>query len=241
MTRDHSLSMIERKSFSQQAADTLRKGILEGRLQPGSRLGEAWLAEQLQLSRGTVRAALRELTHEGLVRAIPYSGWEIVEFSVKDAEDLCAVRTGLETMAAKLAAQNISPDGAQRLSDDYQKLLNAARRQNQAECVERDLALHRTIFDLTKNGRLIEIYKNIEQQIRVCVAFSDLRCEFDEIALWHTSLVEAIVNGDADAAERIAKDNAERNSVALISQLKRNSPQGNQDSPAQSSVKGSAS
>jgi DNA-binding GntR family transcriptional regulator len=69
--RGTSVLLVERRSLVDRAAQILRQGILEGRFPSGSRLLETWLAEQMQLSRGTVRAALRELTHEGLVRAFP--------------------------------------------------------------------------------------------------------------------------------------------------------------------------
>src|SRR3954452_9664660 len=75
--RGASTLFVERRSLVDQAAQLLRQGIFEGRFLPGSRLLETWLADQMQLSRGTVRAALRELTHEGLVRAIPYTCWEV--------------------------------------------------------------------------------------------------------------------------------------------------------------------
>lgn len=219
--RDAAVLLVERKSFADQAADVLRQGILDGRFQPGSRLVETWLAEQMQLSRGTIRAALRELTHEGLVRAIPYTGWEVAELTVKDAQELCVVRGALEALAARLAAENISPEKADRLNAAYDKLIQAARRRNRRQCVESDLALHKTIFELTDNAQLIYLYEQIEQRIRMFVAFSDLDSDFDELVAWHATLVESIGKGDAEAAERIAKENAAHTGSGLVSQLER--------------------
>ncbi|WP_019173748.1 GntR family transcriptional regulator [Pseudaminobacter salicylatoxidans] len=115
--RGGALLLVERKSLADQATDILRQGILEGRFHPGERLVETWLAEHMQLSRGTIRAALRELTHEGLVRVIPYTGWEVEELSVKDAEELCVVRGALEALAARLAAENMTSEKAERLEE----------------------------------------------------------------------------------------------------------------------------
>lgn len=219
--RDAAVLLVERKSFADQAADILRQGILDGRFQPGSRLVETWLAEQMQLSRGTIRAALRELTHEGLVRAIPYTGWEVAELTVKDAQELCVVRGALEALAARLAAESISPEKADSLNAAYDRLIQAARRRNRRQCVESDLALHKTIFELTDNAQLIYLYEQIEQRIRMFVAFSDLDSDFDELVAWHATLVESIGKGDAEAAERIAKENAAHTGSGLVSQLER--------------------
>jgi DNA-binding GntR family transcriptional regulator len=226
MKRGATVLLVERKSFVQQAADILRQGILDGTFLPGSRLLETWLAEQMKLSRGTVRAALRELTHEGVVRPIPYTGWEVAELSIKDARELCAVRAALEALAARLAAETISPEKAEKLNAAYDKLAEAARRRSHRQCVENDLALHKTIFEITDNSRLVDLYAQIEQQIRMLVAFSDLRSDFDEFVSWHAPLVKSINEGNAKAAARIAEENANKNGVELVSQLERNSKAG---------------
>jgi DNA-binding GntR family transcriptional regulator len=220
--RGRSSLLVERRSLAEQAAQILRQGILEGRFLPGSRLLETWLAEQMQLSRGTVRAALRELTHEGLVRAIPYTGWEVAALTLKDARELCTVRAGLEGLAARLAAEAISPENITALIVAYDRLVDSARRANHRQCVENDLALHKTMFEMTGNDLLIGLYERIGQQIRMFVAFSDLRSDFDEFVTWHAALVKSIKDGDAAAAERIAVENANRNGDELLAQLERN-------------------
>jgi DNA-binding GntR family transcriptional regulator len=215
--------LVERRSLVVQAAEILREGILDGRFLPGSRLVETWLAEQMQLSRGTVRAALRELTHEGLVRAIPYTGWEVAELTIKDARELCTIRAALEGLAARLAAEAISPEKVEKLNAVYARLAESAQRRNRRQCVDNDIALHKTIFELTCNDQLIDFYERIEHQIRLFVAFSGLRSEFEDFVTWHAPLVKSISDGDADPAERIAKENANRNGRELVAQLERNS------------------
>jgi DNA-binding GntR family transcriptional regulator len=221
--RGTSTLLVERRSLVDRATQILRQGILEGRFPSGSRLLETWLAEQMRLSRGTVRGALRELAHEGLVRAIPYTGWEVAKLTIKDARELWTVRAALEGLAARLAAETISLEKIEKLNLAHERLQEAARRRSHRECVANDLALHKTIFQLTCNDQLIDLYERIEQQIRMFVAFSDLRSDFDEFITWHAALVKSIKNGDADGAERIAKDNANRNGSELIAQLERNS------------------
>src|SRR4051812_24775859 len=56
---------LDRRSLDWRAADVLREQILTGKLAPGQRVTETALAAQLEVSRGTLRAALRALAHEG--------------------------------------------------------------------------------------------------------------------------------------------------------------------------------
>jgi hypothetical protein len=64
---------LPKRRLDGQAADVLREQILSGRFAPGLRLVEASLADRLGVSRGTVRAALSELAHEGLVSQVAYT------------------------------------------------------------------------------------------------------------------------------------------------------------------------
>lgn len=219
--RSGAVAFVERKSLADQAAEWLRQGIWNGAFKPGQRLTETQLAEEIGLSRGTVRAALRDLAHEGLIHCFPYTGWAVEKLSVSDAQQLCVVRAALDALAARLAAANMTPENAERLEAVFTRLVRAARRRSRRLCVDCDLALHRTIFEIAGNAQLLFVYEQIEQRIRLFVALSDLDADFDGLIAWHQPLVDSIQNGDASAAERIARDNAERNGGLLVDQLRK--------------------
>lgn len=65
---------ISRKTLREQVAEILRKKILNGDIQSGERIVEADLARELQMSRGPVREALRQIEEEGLVVYEPHKG-----------------------------------------------------------------------------------------------------------------------------------------------------------------------
>ncbi|MBW6393292.1 MAG: GntR family transcriptional regulator [Halomonas sp.] len=88
----------------------LRKLIGEGAYQPGERLGEVAVSEQLGVSRTPVRLAFRTLEQEGLLQRAGKRGFMVREFT--EADVLCAVevRGVLEGLAARrLAEQGLSP------------------------------------------------------------------------------------------------------------------------------------
>ena len=62
-----SLLRLEKTSLRQQALTALRRAITSGELPPGTHLVETELSEALQISRGTLREAMRQLQQEGLI------------------------------------------------------------------------------------------------------------------------------------------------------------------------------
>jgi DNA-binding GntR family transcriptional regulator len=194
---------IQKQSLDKQAAQAIRQQILSGAFAPGFRLVETWLAEQFALSRGTIRGALSELSHEGLVTQVAYTKWIVAELSGEAAWELFTLRSALEGLGARLAAQRITPEGGQLLSAAYDDLIAAASRADRAAVTNADFALHKLIIKLSGHGKLAEQYRLIEQQVRLLIASSNaLLPAIDEIIGQHRPIVEAILAGHAASAER---------------------------------------
>jgi DNA-binding GntR family transcriptional regulator len=96
---------LRRASTVDQLAAVMRERILEGDLEPGRRLVERELVEAYDVARHTLRAALRRLEGEGLVRVEPNRGARVASLSADDLEALFALRLALEREAAHLALE----------------------------------------------------------------------------------------------------------------------------------------
>ena len=83
----------------------IRADILAGRLQPGERLKFAPLCEQHRASVGVVRESLSRLAEQGLVRAEPQVGFQVIPISVEDLCDLTAVRVDVEGRALRYSIE----------------------------------------------------------------------------------------------------------------------------------------
>src|SRR5437867_6791605 len=92
------------------ATELIRQAILDGRLEPGSRLKEEELARELGISRTPVREALLMLQAEGLVDAVPNRGAMVRVHTPEDLDDLYQLRALLEGYAARRAALRISDE-----------------------------------------------------------------------------------------------------------------------------------
>ena len=95
----------------------IRADIIRGRLEPGTKLREAALAEKYEVSRIPIREALRSLEAEGLVESRKYSGSVVAPSPVEDADDLFEIRIVLEAATAKRAAKRAEALNASDVPD----------------------------------------------------------------------------------------------------------------------------
>ena len=82
-------------------AQRIRELIVEGTLQPGTRVAEATIAERLGVSRTPVRNALPALASEGLLEPAGKRGYAVRNFTVEDSYRATEVRCVLEGYAAR--------------------------------------------------------------------------------------------------------------------------------------------
>lgn len=207
------------RSLDDQAASVIREQILSSHFPPGFRLTEVRLAEQLNLSRGTIRSALQQLTYEGLVVQFPYKGWAVPTLGSQDAWELYTLRSSLEGLAAQLAAQAMTPDKVKLLNAAMQHLVESVQNGSRGAVTDADFELHKTIIRLSGHRRLQEQYKIVAQQIRIYIASCNaLYSDLDDITSQHQQLVAAICSGNASEAEQIAKEH-NKDGKALVKHL----------------------
>lgn len=93
-------------NLDEQIAEYLSAQIIQGKLEPGERILEARLAEELGVSRGPIREALRILERKRLVKLIPRRGARITEVSAAYIEWLYDILNELYSLVARRAAEN---------------------------------------------------------------------------------------------------------------------------------------
>lgn len=211
----------EKRLLDRRAADEIRAHILEGVLPAGARLLETQLSEQLEVSRGTVRSALAQLAGEGLVQQVAFTRWEVSGASVADAWEIYTLRGVLEELGARLAAANVTEADGARLRGIVAGLLRAIRESRFQDATDIDFELHAAIIALAHHRRLAEQHRFIMQQVRFHMVQSGfLPKDYDELIAEHEALVEAVIAGDGETAERLARSHNDAE-VKLLTQLLR--------------------
>lgn len=203
--------MAEYKTESQKAYEAIRHAILSGRFRPGDRLPQRRMAEQFGATTITVREALRYLENEGLVAIEPKWGATVVEVTRERIFGRYVVREALEGMAARLAAEHMTP---------------AIRDELLARAAEVDRVLVRE--DLSPN-RKAEIHYQLHERIAELSQCEELRAQLGKLNLhtiilanayrfdwtdyteeWHQTLIRAIASGDPEEAERMMRVHVRR-------------------------------
>ncbi len=211
---------VVRRSMYRQAADILREQIFSGQLAPGARLVETQLAEQVHVSRGTLRSALSELAHQGLVQQVAYTKWQVPDLSAQDAWEIYSLRGVLEGLGARLAAESQQAEKSVLLTRAFKALATSVKSGHRGKAAEADFGLHRTIMTLSGHRRLMQQYNLIEQQVRRYMSFSnDVLTIPEDILTEHEALVSAIVDGDTERAETLANSHNTDECQALHDQL----------------------
>src|ERR1035437_6485242 len=153
---------VVKQSAESLTTDGLREFILSGAVKPGARLTEISLADQMGVSRATLRTGLHRLASEGIILQIPYTGWQVAELNAHDVWELWTLRGSLEGLAAKLAAESKEVEAREKIEEAYDRLVGACSRNNLKKVSECDFALHRAIVEAAGHRRLEQQYRLVE-------------------------------------------------------------------------------
>ncbi|HEY8486982.1 MAG TPA: GntR family transcriptional regulator [Limnochordales bacterium] len=195
----------------------LRQCILGGRYKYGDRLIEAALAAELNVSRTPVREALRKLELEGLVEYRSRRGAVVVVPSVEDMEEIYAVRSVLEGLAARLCAQVFGEQEKQELRRLLEEMNRAYLARDWPTASRLHTAFNDYIYRGARNRRLYEIVSRLHEYTERAQMLSMQReGRMHEIVQEHNGMVEAICAGDPDLAEQRARQHVENGRQAFI-------------------------
>ncbi len=183
--------------------------IISRRLAPGQHLVESDLAQLLGVSRQPVREALQWLNNEGWVDLRPGYGAFVHAPTEEEADQLLAVRSLLESEAARLAALHADADGVARLRDLNRQGEEALAKDEVDDAVALNAAVHRCVTELSGNKVLLDFATQVDRRVRwyyTPIARQRGTQSWQE----HAALIDAIEKRDADTAARIMQEHTER-------------------------------
>jgi DNA-binding GntR family transcriptional regulator len=166
---------IRRQSTAEQVAAAIRGAIFSGRLTPGSSLREIPLAEELGVSRNSVREAVRILEGEHLVRYQMNRGTAVADFSDEEIDDLFAAREILE-LAGLEALQQLPPKTRAEYLEPYLQAIEAADASGDvAAAAVADRAFHTALVAASGNEHVRRWYEGVRQELRLALALAEHR------------------------------------------------------------------
>lgn len=190
--------------------DYMKEAIISGEFKPGERLMEVQLASRLGVSRTPVREAIRKLELEGLVIMVPRRGAYVSDLSQKDILEVFEVRTALEGLAASLAAERMSNEEIHMLSEIMERFRECVDEGDQNGIIEADTEFHNLIFQTTRNDRLIQIYSNLQEQLkRFRKKYLEAYKRPNKLVPEHERVLEAIKKRTPETARKAAERHLE--------------------------------
>lgn len=194
-------------SLSAHAYRVLLDRLIMLDIQPGEPIIEKQLAEELGIGRTPVREALKRLEADHLVVTYPRRGTFASQVDVTELTHVSEVRQALEPLAARRAAEVHGGAMREHLLEVLVELQNLNPNQSQRDLLAYDLSVHRMIYRVTTNEHLSETLIRLDNiATRIWAALSDRLPSVHEHIIEHTRLIEHIVAGEPDAAERNAAE-----------------------------------
>lgn len=187
--------------------ETLREAILSGKLEPGERLMEIQLAEEMGVSRTPVREAIRKLELEGFVVMIPRKGAYVAGISLKDITEVFEIRASLEALAAGLAAERASEEEIEQLERSLLAYSEQTNTQDIYKIVETDTDFHELLYKSSRNERLQTIITHLREVIqRVRTVSLSQPGRSKDAVEEHRQIVDAIADRNVELAQNLARE-----------------------------------
>lgn len=201
---------MEHPMLRDKAYALIKNRILERQFQPGQRIREDLVANEISMSRTPVREAINQLATEGFIVNVPRKGLFCASVSSDEFLDFLRVREALEMLAVRCCVQRITDEGVERLDailDEYETALAAGELRAASEL---DTGFHKAIAEYSLNRKLIRFISEIEDFMRL--ARSKERPDLGPAdkarsIAQHRAILTCIRDRDEDAAAAAIRDN----------------------------------
>lgn len=187
--------------------EALRDEILTGKLPPGSALNTLSLSRRLGVSRTPIREALNRLVSTGLVETVAHRGSFVRKLSVEQVVEIYYIRAALAGVCARLATRRITDAQKKKLVGLCEKMEKDKPGTDLKPMLRQNFEFHDIIFKAAHapsiEGLALQYYHQSEQFRALSL---ELPGRFEEVWREHRSILQAILDGDAEAAERSSRD-----------------------------------
>ena len=200
LLREHSLSNLVEREIERQ--------IISGELTSGGKLTEAGIANQLRISRGPVREALRSLEQAGLVVNEKNRGMSVRQISLDEVGHIYEVRAALDGLIGRLAAERITKAQLKKLKELIKEMKVAASQNNFVAYFPLNIAFHENLALAAHNPALVMNYRRVTNELTLFrrATFEKNVSNIQISTKNHEQIVKAIESGDVDLSEKLLFD-----------------------------------
>ncbi|MEJ7688877.1 MAG: GntR family transcriptional regulator [Variovorax sp.] len=195
---------ITRLALHDQVASRLRTMLVEGHIEPGAKLNERELCEQLRVSRTPLREAIKLLAAEGLVDLLPNRGAVAVRLTEADVLHTFELLAALEGMSGELAAQRVTDDELAELRALHYEMMACFARRDLSGYYRINARIHTAINEAAKNPVLAGTYRSINARVQsLRFRTNQNEAKWKHAVAEHEQMIEALAAHDAPAMRRL--------------------------------------
>lgn len=202
---------MERVSLTDQVVHAIREEILDGALPPGTSLREAALTERFEVSRSTVREAIKSLVGEGLVTHEHHRGAIVRVHTAADVEDLLVARLVVERAVG--AAGPAEYLGA---AAELERMRRAVSRHDWRAAARADEAFHHALVAALGSPRLAVFHGQLQAELRLLLVTADREQPEENKVDEHAQLLALARAGEEQAYLRAAVRHVTRARPTLL-------------------------
>ncbi|MBN1559341.1 GntR family transcriptional regulator [candidate division KSB1 bacterium] len=211
------MTPIEHIDLTKRVYEELKKMILEGELNPGQKILQEKIAEQLGISRTPLLKALQMLEYELLVESIPRRGMYVKKLSAAEIIDIFYAREVLEGLAARLSAQKISENQIVQLRGLFDPFLQDKDNINFEAYEKADRRFHIMILKIS-DSTVLKRLEMIGNVLLIAYQASLVRPPSETLSE-HIAIIEAMSARNGDLAEKLCRDHIRKSRIKLIKEL----------------------
>ena len=203
--------------LNQKVYRVLKESIVKGFLEPGTKLLENRIAEEMQVSRTPVREAMQKLVAEGFVKTTPNQTMAVTEVSPEDVKEVLQIRGVLEGLAARIAAKKINRREIDELENVVAQMSLYVSKENLSSYCRVDDEFHDLILNICGNKWIIQIRDNLGSfiyrfRIKSLSVPGRLKCSLKE----HQAIMEALKKRDSVEADRLSQVHMENTVINIL-------------------------
>ena len=220
MRQISSIEALERKSLHEELVERLRDILIEGDFNPGDKVPEKALCEQLGVSRTPMREALKVIAADGLITLIPNRGAVFRSITIEEINALFPVIGALEALAGELACEHLTDQDIAALKKLHEKMHSAYNKKNLSAYFKLNQQIHEKIMAAADNPVLSDQYKMLSNRLRRAryqANMSDQR--WSEAIAEHDNMMLAIENRDGATLAQILRSHLQSKHRSIVAQL----------------------